>query len=138
MSGPVEVPTRPDPYFLQNVIVEAALDDAAGERRVLAAEGALPDGGGLVIGVADEAGDVGVNARDGLAEEFVGEFPDLAVPVRAVKRLGMQGRGGEREEVLADLRDPVLPALIVAQRFTIARHRVQDCAGNAPARALGE
>src|SRR2546425_1897121 len=54
--------------FLLNVIVEAALDDAAGEGRVLAAEGALPDGGGLMIVVADEAGDVGVNARDGLAE----------------------------------------------------------------------
>src|SRR5437773_4021191 len=62
--------------FLLNVIVEAALDDAAGEGRVLAAEGALPDGGGLMIVVADEAGDVGVNARDGLAKELVGEVPD--------------------------------------------------------------
>src|SRR3989454_11557654 len=108
MSGPVEVPTRPDPYFLQNVIVEAALDVAAGERRVLTAEGALPDGGGPMIVVADEAGDVGVNVRGGLAKELVGEVPDVAVPLRAAKRLGMQGRGGDRGDVLADRLDPGL------------------------------
>src|SRR5256885_9879540 len=123
---------------LPDVIVEAAADDAAGEGRVLAAEGALSDGGGLVIGVADEAGDVGVYARDGLAEEFVGEVPDLAVSLRLLKRLGMQGRGGDREEVLADLPDPFLPALIAPQRFPKPPHRVRDCPGNPPARAPGE
>src|SRR5207244_8070730 len=122
--------------FLSNVIAEAALDDAAGEVRILAAEGALPDGGGLMIVVADEAGDVGVNARDGLAKELVSEVPDVAVPLRAAKRLGMQGRGGDGENVLADLLDTVLPALIVAQRLAITRHRVQHCPGKAPAHAL--
>src|SRR2546428_8372430 len=105
MSGPVEVSTRADPYVLQNVIVEAALDDAAGEVRILAAEGALPDGGGLMIVVADEAGDVGVNARDGLAKELVSEVPDVAVPLRAAKRLGMQ-----RQDRAAEHQLPTAPA----------------------------
>src|SRR5438445_12356811 len=90
-----------------------------------------------MIVVADEASDVGVNARDGLAKELVSEVPDVAVPLRAAKRLGMQGRGGDGENVLADLLDKVLPALIVPQRLAITRDRVQNCLETPPAHALG-
>src|SRR5438132_10954260 len=62
---------------LPDVIVEAASDDADGEGRVLAAEGALSGGGGMERGVADEAGAVGVYARDAPGDSSVGVVPVL-------------------------------------------------------------
>ena len=90
----------------------------------------------MLIVVADEAGKVGFNASHRLREEFVGEIPCVQVFTCTLARFGLQRRRGDRENILADFLDPVLPPLIVTEGLPMERHRIDDRAGKTSTRAF--